>query len=400
MSILSNRITSLSVSATLAMAKKSRELKAQGIDIINLSIGEPDFDTPEFIKEAAHRAINENHTHYTPVPGYQELREAAAAKFKRDNNLTYSADQIVISTGAKQSISNAFFSILNPGDEVIVPAPFWVSYTEMIKLAEGKPKVIATSIASDFKITAEQLQKAINQKTKALIFSSPCNPSGSVYSKEELFSLAQIIKNYPNIVIISDEIYEHINFSGKHESIAQFDEIKDQVVVINGVSKGFAMTGWRIGVMAASKEIADACIKLQGQTTSGTNSIAQRATIDAFNCDPKENDELKNMVKVFKERRDLMVNLLNEIPGLDVNLPNGAFYLFPDISYYFGKSDGLSKIETADDLTLYILNKANVAVVTGAAFGNDQCLRLSYASSNEVLIKAVGRIKNALALLK
>jgi len=400
MSILSNRITSLSVSATLAMAKKSRELKAQGIDIINLSIGEPDFDTPEFIKEAAQKAINDNHTHYTPVPGYQELREAVVTKLKRDNNLNYSVDQIVVSTGAKQAISNVFFSILDPDDEVIVPAPFWVSYTEMIKLAEGTPKVIETSIASNFKITPEQLSNAISPKTKALIFSSPCNPSGSVYSKEELFALAQVIKKHPNIVVISDEIYEHINFSGKHESIAQFEEVKDQIVVINGVSKGFAMTGWRVGVMAATKEIADACIKLQGQTTSGTNSIAQHATIEAFNCDPKENEDLKNMVKVFKERRDLMVGLLNEIPGFDVNVPNGAFYLFPDISHYFGKSDGDSLIKTADDLTMYILNKANVAVVTGAAFGNDQCIRLSYASSNDILIEAVKRIKNALAFLK
>jgi aspartate aminotransferase len=400
MSILSNRITSLSVSATLAMAKKSRELKAQGIDIINLSIGEPDFDTPEFIKKAALKAIVDNHTHYTPVPGFQELRESVAAKFKRDNKLNYSADQIVVSTGAKQAISNVFLSILDPGDEVIVPAPYWVSYTEMIKLAEGKPKVIETSIASDFKITPEQLRNAISSKTKALIFSSPCNPSGSVYSKEELFALAQVIRNHPNIVVISDEIYEHINFSGKHESIAQFEEVKDQIVVINGVSKGFAMTGWRIGVMAATKEIADACIKLQGQTTSGTNSIAQRAAIDAFNCDPKENLDLKNMVKIFKERRDLMVDLLNKIPGFDVNVPKGAFYLFPDISYYFGKSNGESTIKNAGDLTLYLLNKANVAVVTGSAFGNDQCIRLSYASSNDILIEAIRRIKDALALLK
>jgi len=401
MSILSNRINSLStISATLAMANKSRELKAQGIDIINLSIGEPDFDTPEFIKESAQKAINDNHTHYTPIPGYQELREAVANKFKRDNKLDYPANQIVVSTGAKQSISNVFFSILNPGDEVIIPAPFWVSYTEMAKLAEGKPKIIETSIASNFKITAKQLSQAISPKTKALIFSSPCNPSGSIYSKNELQALAQVIKNHPNIVVISDEIYEHINFKGSHESIAQFDEIKDQVVVINGVSKGFAMTGWRIGVMAASKQIANACIKLQGQTTSGTNSIAQRAAIDAFNTDPKENQDLKKMVNVFKERRDLMVALLNEIPGLAVNVPNGTFYLFPNISYYFGKSDGDYTIKTANDLTMYILNKARVAVVTGAAFGNDKCIRLSYASSNNILIEAVRRIKEALAFLK
>lgn len=400
MSFLSHRITSLSVSATLAMAKKSRELKAQGIDIINLSIGEPDFNTPDFIKKAAQKAIDNNQTHYTPIPGYLELREAVAAKFKRDNNLNYSADQIVVSNGAKQSISNVFFSILNPGDEVIIPTPFYGSYTEMTKLAEGKPKILKTSITSNFKITPKQLSRAISPKTKALIYSSPCNPSGSVYSKEELYALAQVIKKHPNIVVISDEIYEHINFSGKHESIAQFDEIKDQVVVVNGVSKGFAMTGWRIGVMAASKEIADACIKNQGQTTSGTNSIAQHAAIEAFKSNPKESQSLKTMVKVFKERRDLMVKLLNEIPGFNVNVPNGAFYLFPNISYYFGKSDGEYTIRTADDLSLYILNKAKVAVVTGTAFGNDQCIRFSYSTSNDILIEAVKRIKKALAILK
>ena len=400
MSFLSNRITSLTVSATLAMAKKSRELKAQGIDIIDLCIGEPDFGTPEFIKNAAKQAIEENHSHYTPVPGYQKLREVVARKFKRDNNLDYTVDQIVVSTGAKQAISNVFFSILNPGDEVIVPAPYWVSYPEMIKLAEGEPKIIETSIDSNFKITPHQLEQAITPKTKAIIYSSPCNPSGSVYSKDELFALAQILKNYPELIIISDEIYEHIIFEGKHESIAQFAEVKNQTVVINGVSKGYAMTGWRIGVMAASKEMADACTKLQGQTTSGTCSIAQCATIAAFERDPKEIDDLKNMVKTFKERRDLMVGLLNDIPGLNVNVPKGAFYLFPNISYYFGKSDGNTTIKTADELTLYLLNKANVAAVSGDAFGNDKCIRFSYATSNDVLIEAARRIKESLALLK
>lgn len=400
MSFLSNRITSLTVSATLAMTTKSRELKAQGIDIINLSIGEPDFDTPDFIKIAAKKAIDENYTHYTPVPGYQELREAIANKLKRDNKLEYSADQIVVSTGAKQAISNVLFSILNPGDEVIVPAPFWVSYTEMIKLAEGEPVIVKSSIETNFKITPEQLQNAITSKTKAMIFSSPCNPSGSVYSKDELFAFAQILRKYPNLVIISDEIYEHINFNGVHQSIAQFEEVKNQVVVINGVSKGFAMTGWRIGIMAANKEIADACIKLQGQTTSGTNSIAQRASIDAFHCIANESADLKNMVKVFKERRDLLFNLLKEIPGIKINLPDGAFYLFPDISSYFGKSDGTCIINNADDLTLYLLNKATVALVSGEPFGNEKCIRFSYATSNAVLIEAAKRIKDALAFLK
>ncbi len=400
MSLLSNRINSLTVSATLSMAKKSRELQAQGIDIINLSIGEPDFNTPDFIKNAAIEALNKNKTHYTPVSGYVELREAVVRKFKRDNNLDFTPNQIVVSSGAKQGISNIFFSILNPGDEVIIPTPFWVSYTDMVQLAEGIPVIIKTTIESNFKITADQLQEAITPKTKALIYSSPCNPSGSLYSKEELYAMAQVIKNHPNMVIISDEIYEHINFSGKHESIAQFSEVKDQTVVINGVSKGFAMTGWRIGIMAAPQEIADACVKLQGQTTSSANSIAQCAAIAAFNMNPKENDDLKNMVNVFKERRDLMVGLLNEIPGFNVIVPDGAFYLFPNISYYFGKSDGSCIINTAEDLTMYLLNKANVAVVNGDAFGNDQCIRLSFATSNDILIEAVSRIKKTLAMLE
>lgn len=400
MGLLSKRITSLSLSATLAMTKKSRELKAQGIDIINLSIGEPDFDTPDFIKEAAKKAIDENFTHYPPVPGYQDLRETITAKFKRDNGLDFTADQIVVSTGAKQSISNVFFSILDPGDEVLVPAPFWVSYPEMIKLAEGKPVIIDTSIESNFKITPEQLQRAITPKTKALIFSSPCNPSGTVYTKNELQELANVIERFPHILVLSDEIYEHINFNGEHVSIAQFKQVKDQVVVINGVSKGFAMTGWRIGVMAGPKEIADACTKLQGQTTSGASSIAQRAALEAFKYKPEDIPDLQNMVQHFKERRDLLIDLLNEIPDFEVNVPEGAFYLLPNVSAYFGKSYEDTIIHNADELTLFLLNKANVALVSGAAFGNDQCIRFSYATSNETLIEAAHRIKQALALLK
>lgn len=399
MSFLSNRITALTISATLAMTSKSRELKAQGFDIINLSIGEPDFDTPNFIKAAAIKAIDENHTHYTPVPGNQELREVIAEKFWRDNNLHYTADQIVVSTGAKQSISNVLFSVLNPGDEVLVPSPFWVSYTEMIRLAEAIPHTIETSVESDFKITPNQIKQAITPRTKALIFSSPCNPSGSVYSKSELAALAETIKEFPNLVIISDEIYEHINFTGKHESIAQFESIKNQVVVINGVSKGFAMTGWRIGVMAASKEIAAACTKLQGQTTSGASSISQRAALAAFDMNPQENQELQNMIKIFKERRDLLFGLFEEIPGFKLSLPAGAFYLFPDVSHYFGKTTANQTILNADDLSLYLLNKAHVASVSGAAFGNEKCIRFSYATSNAALQEAAKRIKEALALL-
>lgn len=400
MTILSTRVNTLNLSATLHLAVKIRELKAKGIDIINLSIGEPDFNTPNYIKLAAQEAIENNYTYYTPVSGCIELKEAVVKKLKRDTNLDYDTDQIVVSTGAKQSISNVLFSILNPNDEVLVPAPFWVSYPEMIKLAEGKPIIIKTSIATDFKISAEQLRKAITTKTKAFIFSSPCNPSGSLYSKQELYELAQVIKDFPNIVVISDEIYEHINFSKKHESIAQFNEIKDQVVVVNGVSKGFAMTGWRIGIIAASKEIAQACNKIQGQTTSGTNSIAQRAAIAAFNIDPKENKELKNMVQTFKERRDLLVNLMNDIPGLKVNIPEGAFYLFPNVSYFFGKTDGIRTVNSALDLSLYLLEKANIAVVDGSPFGNKNCIRIAYATSNELLIEAAKRIKSALAQLK
>lgn len=395
--ILSNRINSLSESQTLAMARLSRELIAQGKDIISLSIGEPDFDTPQFIKDAAKKAIDENYTHYTPVPGYPELRKAISLKFKRDNNLDYSPEQIVVSTGAKHSLTNLALTILNPGDEVIVLAPYWVSYIDMIKIAEGKPVIINSGIEADFKVTASQLEKAITPKTRMLWFSSPCNPSGSVYSKDELLAIAQVIAKHPNIIIVADEIYEHINFLDKHQSIAQFDFIKEQVVTINGVSKGFAMTGWRIGYIGAPKWIADACTKMQGQFTSGTCSIAQKAAQAALEADPSS---IIPMQEAFKKRRDLVLKLMSDIPGLILNEPKGAFYVFPNISYFFGKSDGETTIKNADDLSMFLLNKGLIALVSGDAFGNPECLRLSYATSEDILIEAIKRMKNALATLK
>jgi aspartate aminotransferase len=400
MALISNRLNQLEESATLAMTKKSRELKEQGIDVINLSIGEPDFDTPAFIKEAAKTALDENYTHYTPVPGYLPLRESICRKLKRDNHVDYTPNQIVVSTGAKQSISNVFMSILNPGDEVIIPAPYWVSYVDMVKLAEGEAKVLQTDISHDFKVTAEQIRNAITDHTKAIIFSSPCNPTGTVYTKEELKQIADVLAKHPHIIIVSDEIYEHIIFDSKHESIAQFEEVKGQVVVVNGVSKGFAMTGWRLGFIAAPIEIANACTKLQGQTTSGTNSIAQRAAITAFDADPKSNQEIQDMVTAFHQRRDLLIELLNEIEGFKLNTPPGAFYLFPNITAFFGKSDGETTINNATDFTLYILDKANVACVTGEAFGDPNCMRLSYAASPKTLQEAAKRINDACNLLK
>ncbi len=400
MGIISNKINQLQESATLAMTKKSRELKAQGKDIINLSIGEPDFNTPEFIKDSAIEAIKQNYTHYTPVPGYLELREAIVKKLKRDNNLNYKASQIVVSTGAKQSLSNVFFSILNPDEEVIIPAPYWVSYADMVQLAEGIPVIIQTEIIHDFKVTAQEIRNAITPKTKAFIFSSPCNPTGTVYSKKELRAIADVFKENPNIIVISDEIYEHINFDSQHESIAQFDDIKDQVVIINGVSKGFAMTGWRLGFSAGNQEITNACVKLQGQTTSGTNSIAQRAAITAFEAIPKENTEIADMVAAFQKRRDLFISLLNEIPGFKTNVPEGAFYLFPNVEAFFGKTDGNITIKTATDLVMYLLDEALVALVTGDAFGDPNCIRFSYATSINNLKLAASRIKEACAKLK
>ncbi len=400
MEILSNRINNLSESETLAMTRKSRELKAKGFDVINLSIGEPDFNTPTYIKDAAKEALDQNYTFYPPVPGYPDLREAISRKFKRDNNLDYPADQIVVSTGGKQALANAILSLVNPGDEVIVPIPFWVSYKEIIKLAEGKAIFIPTSIENNFKITPDQLEKAITPKTKMLIFSSPCNPSGSVYSKDELRGIAEVVAKHENIFIISDEIYEHIIFTGQHQSIAQFDFIKERVITVNGVSKGFAMTGWRLGYIGAPKIIAKACDKLQGQFTSATCSISQRAAIAAMNTDPTQSPDLKMMRKAFHERRDLMLGLLNEIPGIKTNVPDGAFYIFPDISAYFGKTNGKITINNATDLCNYLLETVYVALVPGDAFGDPRCIRFSYATSNDKLIEAAKRIKKALAKLK
>ena len=397
---LSDRVNNLSESATLEMTRLSRNLKAEGYDVITLSIGEPDFNTPEHIKEAAKKAINDNHTHYTPVSGFPELRKAIAGKLKRDCNLDYEPDQIVVSNGAKQSIANVILCIVNPDDEVIVPSPYWVSYPEIVKLAEGKMVEIPTTIETDFKVTPEQVEKAITKKTKAFIFSSPCNPTGSVYSKDELKAIAEVISKYKNIFIISDEIYEYINFKGTHESIAQFDFIKDQVIIVNGVSKGYAMTGWRIGYIAAPKFIAKACDTLQGQYTSGASSISQLAALKAIDTNPSDSEDLKKMLNAFNERRNLVLKLLKEIPGIKANIPDGAFYVFPDISDYFGKSDGEKTINNSKDFCMYILEKMYVALVPGGAFGNPDCVRISYATSKELLIEAISRIKKALAELK
>ncbi|MBF6640625.1 pyridoxal phosphate-dependent aminotransferase [Flavobacterium sp. J49] len=394
MSILSDRINNLSTSQTLAMAALARELKAQGKDIISLSLGEPDFNTPDFIKEAAKKAIDENYSTYTPVDGYGELKEAICRKFKRDNNLDYKPANIVVSTGAKQSLYNVAQVMLNDGDEVILPAPYWVSYYEIIKLSGGVPVEVPTSVESDFKMTAEQLEKAITPKTKMMWFSSPCNPSGSVYNREELEAIGKVLEKYPNIYIVSDEIYEHINFSGTFCSIATIPGLFDRTITVNGVAKAFAMTGWRIGYIGAPEFIAKACTKMQGQVTSGANSIAQRATITAVDANPSV---LNDMVSAFKNRRNLVVELAKEIPGFKINVPEGAFYLFPDVSAYFGQTLRGKLIANADDFSMYLLSEANVATVTGDAFGNPNCIRLSYATSEELLTEAFKRIKEALA---
>ncbi|MFA5418626.1 MAG: pyridoxal phosphate-dependent aminotransferase [Bacteroidales bacterium] len=382
------------------MTRLSRELQAQGIDIINLSIGEPDFNTPDFVKEGAISAIHNNITKYPPVPGLQPLREAIASKLKRDNQLEYKPGQIVVSNGAKQALANVFFCLLNPGDEIIVPAPYWVSYTEMIKLAGGTIKLVEAGIKDDFKITPAQIEAAITPRTKALLINSPSNPTGSVYSFAEMKAIAEVIAKHPDLVVISDEIYEHILFEGSHVSLASFPEVKNQVVIINGVSKGFSMTGWRIGYLAAPQFIADACTKLQGQFTSGAGSISQMAAATAVSTDPAQIAELKVMVAAFKERRDLLVKQMQEIEGVKTNLPKGAFYLFPDVSSYFGKSNGSSTIHNSTQLCTYLLEKAHVALVPGDAFGDPNCIRLSYATSKELLVEAVNRIKAALSLLK
>jgi aspartate aminotransferase len=394
---VSDRIAAMELSPTLAMSQKSREMKAQGIDVINLSVGEPDFDTPDHIKKAAQKAIDDNYSHYSPVPGFLELRQAVVNKLKRENDLDYTADQIVVSNGAKQSIANAMMSIVNKGDEVIIPSPFWVSYSEIVKLAEGTSVFIPASIKQDFKITPEQLEKAITPKTKAFLFSSPSNPTGSLYSKEELRALADVFVKYPDIVVMSDEIYEHINYVGAHESMAQFADMKDRVVVINGVSKGYAMTGWRIGYIAAPLWIAKACGKLQGQMTSGASSIAQMASVAALDGDQSS---VVAMRTAFKNRRDLALMQLKEVPGFEIREPKGAFYLFPQVTQIFGKSNGSITINNATDLSLYLLETANVATVTGEAFGAPECLRLSYATSEEQMAEAIRRIKSAVEKLK
>jgi len=395
---VSQRVSSLAISQTLEMSQKSRDLQAKGVDVINLSVGEPDFNTPDHIKEAAIKAINDNYSHYSPVPGYPELLKAISDKLKRENNLDYGTDQIIVSNGAKHSLANVILSLINKGDEVIVPAPYWVSYVELVKLAEGKNVIIETSIDSDFKITPEQLKNAITPKTKALFLCSPSNPSGSLYSKKELEAIAKVIENCGvDMYILSDEIYEHINFVGKHESIAQFESIRDKVIIINGVSKGYAMTGWRIGYIAAPKWIAKACNKIQGQLTSGASSISQMASVAALNI---QTSSISNMVSAFKRRRDLVVKLAQQIDGFKVNVPEGAFYLFPEVKSLFGKTDGEITIKDDSDLSMYILEKAHVATVPGSAFGSPDYIRFSYATSDEKLIEAMTRMKNVIDKLK
>ena len=396
MNPVSERLASLSASETLAMSQKSNELKAKGIDVINMSVGEPDFFTPDHIKAAAKQAVDDNFSFYSPVPGYPALRNAIVAKLKQENGLDYTAEQIVCSNGAKQSVCNVLLCIIGKGDEVIVPAPYWVSYVEMVKLAEGTNVIISAGIDQDFKITPAQLESAITPKTKALILCSPSNPTGSVYSQEELAGLAEVLAKYPNVIIISDEIYEHINYIGKHASIASFDSIKDRVVIVNGVSKAYAMTGWRIGWIAAPKWIAGACNKLQGQYTSGPCSVSQRAAEIAYTGTQQP---VADMRVAFERRRDLIVKLAKEIPGLNTATPQGAFYIFPECHSYFGKSLNGRVIENSGDLAMYLLEEGHVAAVGGAAFGAPNCLRFSYATSDENIVEAMRRVKEALAKL-
>lgn len=393
--LLSDRINSLSPSATLEMAAKARELRAAGKDIIGLSLGEPDFNTPDYIKEAAIQAIKDDYNSYTPVDGYVDLKKAIATKFKRDNDLTYEASQIVVSTGAKQALYNIAQVVLNEGDEVILPCPYWVSYADIVKLAEGVPVEVPTSLKNDFKMTPEQLKAAITPKTKMLWYSSPCNPSGSIYSKEELRALADVLQKHPQIVVVSDEIYEHINYGvTEHASMAAFDDMYDRTATVNGVAKAFAMTGWRIGYIGAPSYIARACNKLQGQVTSGANCIAQRAVITALEESP---DRIQYMVDEFKERRKLILSLLNGIEGFKCNQPEGAFYVYPDVTAYFGKTINGTKINNASDFAMFLLENANVATVTGDAFGNGNCIRISYAASVNEIKEAISRIKGALS---
>ena len=389
---LSERVKNLATSQTLAMAAKARELRAQGKDVIGLSLGEPDFNIPDFIKEAAKKAIDENYNSYTPVDGYLDLKKAIIKKFERDNGLIYSPSQIVVSTGAKQALYNIASVLINPGDEVILPCPYWVSYADIVKLKGGIPVEVKTDIENDFKMTGAQLENAITEKTKMIWFSSPCNPSGSVYSDEELLALSKVLENYENIFIVSDEIYEHINYQGGHNSIGTYNAVKDRTITVNGVSKAFAMTGWRIGYIGAPEWIARACNKVQGQVTSGANCIAQRAVITALNENP---DKIEYMVEEFKARRDLILELLGEIKGFNCNIPDGAFYVFPDISHYFGRTIDGFEINNASDMSMFLLEKALVATVTGNAFGNPNCIRISYAASKEQIVEAVKRIKSA-----
>lgn len=397
MNTLSNRLNSLSPSATLAMSQKSAELKAQGVDVINLSVGEPDFNTPDHIKEAAKKAVDENWSRYSPVAGYPSLRNAIVAKLKQENGLDYTAAQISCANGAKQSVCNTILTLVNPGDEVIVPAPFWVSYPEMVKLAEGTPVIVAAGIEQDFKITPEQLEAAITPKTKALILCSPSNPTGSVYSKEELAALAAVLARHEQVYVIADEIYEHINYIGRHESIAQFPELKDRVVIVNGVSKAYAMTGWRIGFIAGPEWIVKGVNKLQGQYTSGPCSVSQKAAEAAYMGTQEPVEEMR---KAFERRRDLIVRLAKDVPGFEVNVPQGAFYLFPKCSSFYGKSAHGRTITNSDELAMYLLEVGHVACVGGTSFGAPECIRMSYATSDENIVEAIRRIKEALAELK
>lgn len=397
MAQLSDRLQRLAPSATLAMSQKSSEMKAQGIDVINMSVGEPDFNTPDHIKAAAKKAVDDNFSRYSPVPGYADLREAIVAKLKRENNLDYTTSEILVSNGAKQSVCNTLMALVNDGDEVIIPAPYWVSYPQMVKLAGGTPVIVEAGFEQDFKMTPQQLEDAITPKTRMLILCSPSNPTGSVYSKDELAALAEVIKRHEDLFVLADEIYEHINYVGHHESIAQFPGMKERAIIVNGVSKAYAMTGWRIGYIAAPEWIVKGCNKLQGQYTSGPCSVSQKAAEFAYNA---SQDCVEEMRRAFERRRDLIVSLAKDIPGLEVNRPEGAFYLFPKCSSFYGKTDGTTTIGNSTDLAMYLLEKGHVATVGGDAFGDPECFRMSYATSDENIIEAMKRIKDALARLK
>lgn len=397
MAQLSDRLNRLAPSATLAMSQKSSEMKAQGIDVINMSVGEPDFNTPDHIKDAAKKAIDDNYSRYSPVPGYMDLREAISAKLKRENGLDYGVNEILVSNGAKQSVCNTVMALVNDGDEVIIPAPYWVSYPQMAKLAGGVPVIVEAGFEQNFKMTPEQLEAAITPKTKLLIICSPSNPTGSVYSEEELAGLAEVIKRHDGLYVLADEIYEHINYIGKHHSIAKIPGMKERTIVVNGVSKAYAMTGWRIGFIAAPEWIVKGCNKLQGQYTSGPCSVSQKAAVDAYNA---SQDCVEQMRKAFERRRDLIVSLAREIPGLEVNVPEGAFYLFPKCSSFFGKTDGVRTISNSTDFALYLLEVGHVATVAGDAFGDPECFRMSYATSDDNIREAMSRIREALARLK